>query len=298
MGNSLSAAVFRRFCGLLLFILALVVFLCPQPGLATTVRMQTSQGLVDVQLFDSEAPLTVANFLNYVNSGLYQNTFVHRSMPGFVIQGGGYTFNATGASKILQYAPVVNEFSPTRSNLRGTIAMAKVGNFPDSATSEWFFNLADNAAILDNQNGGFTVFGQVTTAAGQAVVDAIAALPVVDAGGAFTDLPLTAIPATGVVQQTDLVQVHSVTVLPPSAETSESDRIFNYLEAAYPQYISPATSPSGSAFGYYYRYYASTNSYVGTANGTLYYLGPLSAQQVVPLGSLAEWSAVAAQAGY
>ena len=112
----------------------------------------------------------------------------------FVIQGGGYVWDSVTASMlaIQQNAPVVNEFSVTRSNVRGTIAMAKLGNDPNSATNQWFFNLVDNSANLDNQNGGFTVFGKVINN-GMQVVDAIAALPVVngsDFGGVFSNLPV------------------------------------------------------------------------------------------------------------
>ena len=93
---------------------------------------------------------------------------------------------------ITQDAPVPNEFSPLRSNVRGTIAMAKLGGDPDSATSEWFFNLVDNSSNLDNQNGGFTVFGRVI-GNGMEVVDTMAALPRINASNAnpaFTDLPV------------------------------------------------------------------------------------------------------------
>ena len=130
-------------------------------------------GTTNVLLFDQEgqgAPLTVQNFLNYVNDGDYVNTIIHRSVPGFIVQGGGFT--AEGLAELLNTntnpanaigvipsdPPVVNEFSSERSNLRGTIAMAKLGGDPDSATNQWFFNLADNSTNLDNQNGGFTVF--------------------------------------------------------------------------------------------------------------------------------------------
>lgn len=130
-------------------------------------RMQTDLGGIDIELFDVGAPQTVANFLNYVNRGDYDGTFIHRNVPGFVLQMGGYSFNpddgdffGSGTVHIDTDPPVVNE--PGISNLRGTIAMAKIGNDPDSATSEFYFNLADNSANLDNQNGGFTVFGDVT----------------------------------------------------------------------------------------------------------------------------------------
>ncbi len=193
---------------------ALLLFL-PLSGQATAVRLQTILGVVDIQLYDSQAPLTVANFLSYVNSGAYNNSFIHRSVPGFVIQGGGYAWDnaAAGVRAVATSAPVANEFSATRSNLRGTIAMAKVGGNPDSATSQWFINLADNSANLDNQNGGFTVFGQVT-GNGMQVVDAIAAQVTVNAGGDFTTLPVTSVPASGQIGQAELVMVTSATVVP------------------------------------------------------------------------------------
>ncbi len=143
----------------------------------TIVRMQTDLGSVEIELFDTAAPETVANFLNYVNAGDYDGTFIHRSDPGFVLQMGGYIFDpdqgdffAEGTSHIPTDPPVINEFG--MSNVRGTIAMAKLGGDPNSATSEFFFNLADNSENLDNQNGGFTVFAQVIS--GQDVIDAIA----------------------------------------------------------------------------------------------------------------------------
>jgi cyclophilin family peptidyl-prolyl cis-trans isomerase len=169
----------------------------------TLLRMQTDLGGVDIELFDAQAPLTVANFLNYVNRGDYDGTFIHRSVPGFVVQGGGYIFNhdngdffGSGTSHIPVDPPVVNEPDPVnRPNLRGTLAMAKTSD-PDSATSEWFFNLADNASLDDpNNSGGFTVFGQVT-GSGMAVWDAVAGLsrcidvaPLPFLCGSFTEVP-------------------------------------------------------------------------------------------------------------
>ena len=72
----------------------------PAISSASTVSMQTVLGEIDIELFDTAAPLTVANFMNYVNSGAYNNSFIHRSVPGFIIQGGGYTWSDTGASAI------------------------------------------------------------------------------------------------------------------------------------------------------------------------------------------------------
>ena len=152
------------------------------------VRIETPLGSFDVELFPDVTPVTVANFLKYVTDGDFTNSFIHRSVPGFVIQGGGFIFNAAGIPTEVPADPaIVNEFN--RSNVRGTIAMGKQAGDPNSATSHWFINLANNASVLDGQNGGFTVFGQVI-GGGMSVVDAIAAVPIFDAGGAFAELPL------------------------------------------------------------------------------------------------------------
>lgn len=140
----------------------------------TVVRFQIQRGtnalgVMDVELFDHDKPETVRNFLLYVRSGAYSNSFLHRCVPGFVVQGGGFSVtNAMGASRfsdalaVTNLGRLTNEFlvGPPLSNTFGTIAMAKVGGDPDSATSQWFFNLANNTN-LDAQNGGFTVFGRV-----------------------------------------------------------------------------------------------------------------------------------------
>jgi cyclophilin family peptidyl-prolyl cis-trans isomerase len=148
-------------------------------------------GIIRLELFDDEAPLTVQNFLSYVNNenlrGDYDGTFFHRAVSGFILQGGGFE-----TREIREHIPVGfevhNEFDASRSNVRGTIAMAKTDIGPNTATSEFFFNLADNSGNLDRQNGGFTVFGRVT--AGLDVIDQIVALPRTNQGGALTDLPV------------------------------------------------------------------------------------------------------------
>lgn len=159
--------------------------------IATNVIMETPLGDIEIELFDDVTPGTVANFLNYVDDGDYEGTFVHRSVPGFVIQGGGFTFEDGTVPPILTDPPIANEFN--LSNVRGTIAMAKRGGDKDSATSQWFINLADNSGSLDGddgQGGGFfTVFGQVV-GDGMAVADAIAGLNRVNAGAPFTQLPV------------------------------------------------------------------------------------------------------------
>ena len=174
------------------------------PAIATNVVMQTPFGEVEIELFDEDAPATVANFLNYVNDGSYANSFIHRSVPGFVIQGGGFSFIDGEVLAIPSDPPVINE--PGISNLRGTIAMAKVGGDPNSATNQWFFNLADNSASLDNSNGGFTVFGQVA-GNGMEVIDQIAALEIWNAGGALGELPLIDYSGAGAVTEDNLVMI-------------------------------------------------------------------------------------------
>lgn len=187
------------------------------PVLATTVRMTTSLGNIDIVLLDSAAPQTVANFLAYVNEGAYDSSFIHRSVRDFVTQGGGYRWNTSNDTlgTITTKAPVANEFSLARSNVRGTLAMAKLPSSPDSATSQWFFNLVDNSANLDTQNGGFTVFGQVS-AEGMAVVDKIAALQTGNiAPGTnlpFESVPLPIVPTVS-VRAENLVIISKVEVI-------------------------------------------------------------------------------------
>jgi peptidyl-prolyl cis-trans isomerase A (cyclophilin A) len=169
---------------------------------ATIVRFQTSLGNIDVRLYDSRTPLTVANFLGYSNANRYDGSFIHRNPQDFVVQGGGFRFAApSSVISIVDPAnpdpPVLNE--PGISNLRGTIAMAKLGNNPNSATSQWFFNWKDNSGpppSLDTTNGGFTVFGRVVQG-GMSVVDAINLLTKQDLDGlpnpgTFDEVPVRA----------------------------------------------------------------------------------------------------------
>lgn len=192
-----------------LFVLIAAFFLIlPNTSKATVVTMETSLGDISIELFDADTPATVSNFLNYVNDGDYVDSFIHRSVPGFIVQGGGYQFDGTNLLDIPTDSPVINEYQ--HSNLRGTIAMAKLGDAPDSATSQWFFNLADNSANLDNQNGGFTVFGQVI-GDGMSIVDAIADLPT------FNISPFPNIPLDGYTDTFDpnsqLIKINNVTVV-------------------------------------------------------------------------------------
>jgi cyclophilin family peptidyl-prolyl cis-trans isomerase/chitodextrinase len=139
------------------------------------VRLTTSKGDVLLELVD-DAPVTTANFLTYTEEEFYDGTIFHRVIANFVVQGGGVL--PDGSEKPGTHDPIVNEFSASRSNIRGSLAMAKLGDDPNSATSQFFVNLKDNSDNLDNQNGGFTVFAHVIE--GMDVVDEIAAVEVDD----------------------------------------------------------------------------------------------------------------------
>lgn len=180
------------------------------------VRMATVLGNVDIEVLNDETPLNAANFLSYVNSGAYNRSFIHRSEPGFVIQGGGYYVNSGGTiSAIAQGAAVKGEH--VRSNTRGTLALA-LSQGPDSGTNQWFFNLVDNTVLDDTLDGGpFTVFGRVIES-GMAVVDAIAGVPVPHpaefVGTALADIPLLNYDAAQGVRTDEFIYLNDVVVVP------------------------------------------------------------------------------------
>jgi peptidyl-prolyl cis-trans isomerase A (cyclophilin A) len=172
---------------------ALLAFLLLSPPMTQAnpvACFTTNMGNFCIELFETQTPITTANFLSYINSGAYTNGIFHRSVPGFVIQGGGFKIvdGADGKSlaTVNTFAPIANEFK--LSNTRGTVAMAKAPNDPNSATSQWFVNLADNSLNLDSQNGGFTVFGRVIFD-GMKTIDAIENLPVTNLGGNLAATP-------------------------------------------------------------------------------------------------------------
>ena len=157
-----------------------VLAYAPSTFAGTIVRISTGIGDYSIELFDDSAPGTVQNFLNYVNRNDYNGTYIHRAVDNFVVQGGGYRFLLyEGPIDVPSDPPIKNEFGA--SNTRGTVAMAKVAGDPDSATNQWFVNIADNSATLDADNGGFTVFG-VVLGDGMITVDGIDALPTVNLG--------------------------------------------------------------------------------------------------------------------
>lgn len=164
--HSLSTSSPVRVFLFFVLIVSAVVTTQPAATAGTLAQFQTSLGTVDVELFDRDKPVTVRNFLRYAQSNVYTNSFMHRWVPGFVIQGGGFRTVNEGGSNVIEAVPqfqtILNEYSVGRtfSNTYGTIAMARASGLTNSATSQWFFNLADNSG-LDRIDGGFTVFGRV-----------------------------------------------------------------------------------------------------------------------------------------
>ena len=156
---------------------------------AVQVLIKTSRGDIGVELNDQLAPLSVKNFLAYLETGYYDGTIFHRTIPGFVIQAGGILPDMTEKPTL---APIKNEATNGLSNLRGTISMARTSDI-DSATSHFFINTVDNDFLNHNPNGGaqgygYAVFGKVT--AGMDVVDKIRAIPTGTMNG-MSDVPKT-----------------------------------------------------------------------------------------------------------
>ena len=148
------------------------------------VRFETTLGEFTVELFEKEAPVTVANFLKYIDDGFFDGTIFHRIVPGFVIQGGGFTEDMTQKRT---RPPVKNEADNGLKNERGTLSMARTNDI-NSATSQFFVNLKDND-FLDHKRGnfGYAVFARVTE--GMDVIDKIAAVETGRRRG-FDDVPV------------------------------------------------------------------------------------------------------------
>ncbi len=172
-----------------LFALALLIFLT-LPAFAADgdprVMFETSKGNIVIELHPADAPKTVENFLAYVKSGFYNDTIFHRVIPGFMVQGGGFTDDM---QKKQTQPSVINEADNGLKNLRGTLSMART-NDPNSATSQFFLNVVDNA-YLDHtaktpRGWGYAVFATVVE--GMDVADAIVSVPTT-AKGRMRDVP-------------------------------------------------------------------------------------------------------------
>jgi cyclophilin family peptidyl-prolyl cis-trans isomerase len=196
------------------------------PDTPSAARVATTKGNFDIILYSHATPATVDNFLDYVDAGRYTDSFFHRSVLNFVVQGGGFKYTSAGGfSAVTKYAAVANE--PGVSNEEGTVAMAKVDGQPDSATSQFFVNVdAANPGKLDEQNGGFTVFGRVADA-GMNVVDTIAALPrktySITGIGSLEDVPMDAATAPAFMEPDKLVKITGVTAAPILTYTVTSE---------------------------------------------------------------------------
>lgn len=186
----------------------LLAALVPSFALAQnpTVEIKTNQGTITVELFKDKAPVSVENFLKYVDKKFYDGTVFHRVMSTFMIQGGGFAKKDDGKHEQKEVnAPIKNEADNGLKNDRGTLAMART-NAPDSATSQFFINVVDNAGLNKPRpdGAGYAVFGKVT--AGLEVVDKIKAVPVATkplmargGDGALHEAPMQNVPVTDVV---------------------------------------------------------------------------------------------------
>ena len=192
------------------------------------VQIETNYGTFTLRMLPQFAPRTVENFLTYVTSGAYNGTIIHRSVPGFIVQAGGFSVVSRSEGfevvPVVAQGPVSNEFS--KSNTLGTVAMAKLAGDPDSATNQWFINMGDNRANLDTQNGGFTVFAEVVGRGVREAAKNINELTTVNASGldpAFTNLPLIGFESDTPITLNQFVTIQSAWAfdflgLPPAAK--------------------------------------------------------------------------------
>lgn len=154
-------------------------------GDTTKVEFTTTMGKITLVLFEKEAPISTKNFLAYVDSGFYGGLIFHRVIPGFMIQGGGFLKNLAKRQPMLP--PIKNESDNGMKNDRGTIAMARTMD-PHSATSQFFINVVDNAALdISSRGWGYAVFGKVIS--GMDVVDKIAGVKTGEQNG-MRDVPV------------------------------------------------------------------------------------------------------------
>ena len=182
----LSNAAWARWGALLLWAGGMVAMPAAQAESAPRVKVQTSQGDFVLELQPDKAPKTVDNFLRYVAEKHYDGTVFHRVIDGFMVQGGGFTANMTQKPT---RSPIALEASNGLKNDRGTIAMARTGH-PNSATSQFFINVANNDGLNAPQPDGYgyAVFGKVVT--GMETIDKIRTVAVGNQGG-FQNVPLT-----------------------------------------------------------------------------------------------------------
>lgn len=234
-----------RFVGCLC--LALCLLAGPLCHGATIVSFTTNLGTFDVELFDDTMPVTVANFLRYVDSSRYDSTIIHRSTtynPADIqiVQGGGFALTGSDLFYVATDAPIPLEDSGR--NFRGTLAMARTDDL-NSATSQWFFNCTDNPGLDSN----YAVFARVVGNSGLAVLDAMARVPAYDIGGAFTQLPVVQETSSGLIPIV-VIKVERVSVSVTSFERVEQGFRINWstTPAATPVNIERCSDLVGAAW--------------------------------------------------
>ena len=229
----------------------------------TVVKFDTNAPVSDSDIYielAANTPLTNANFLSYVNNSAYDNTMFHRSVNNFVLQGGGFTAPTVDANQqgsdpvsIPTTGTVNNE--PGNLNTRGTIAMAKLGELPDSATSQFFFNLNNNS-FLDSDNGGYTVFGEVL-GSGMSVVNTMALAPTYDAttyyaNTALGELPLYNTFSDNIIRPNDFLKIENADVVTESdlmtyvVESSDTAKLTASFDSNGDLVLTPVGSATGS----------------------------------------------------
>ncbi|HEV7715696.1 MAG TPA: peptidylprolyl isomerase [Steroidobacteraceae bacterium] len=217
--------------------LALLCVLASYAVSAQTVRVTINMGEFVVELQPDRAPLTVANFLRYVNEGFYTNTLFHRVVGNFVIQGGGHS--STDYKLKPTHDPVVNESGNGLQNKRATVGIARSGS-PHSANSQFYVNLADNPELDPlPTRWGFTVFGHVTQ--GMDVVDKIGVIATGSFGPFKSEAPLKPV----IIEKIELLQAGTST--PVSGETSVNPAVMPSSDSApTPPAAAPGSPPPSS----------------------------------------------------
>ncbi len=230
------------------------------PG--TLVTFQTTEGEIQVGLTDAATPLTVANFLSYVNSNAYVDTFFHRSVdistglggsptaPGTIVQGGGYSIMNGSIGHITTNAPVQDEYtSELYGDVAGTIAMAKTSD-ANSATSEFYFNVTDNTELdtpTTDANGvttSYTVFGKVLS--GSSVISTIAALPTYDISDGLDTVPVTGLTEAQVSAGASLTASNLVFITSATSEPGTSYTVTSSNKAL----VTPSVSDGVLSLAY------------------------------------------------
>ena len=222
----------------LLCVLAVLGGTLPRLADAQTVRVTTDMGSFTIQLDSDRAPLTVANFLRYVNEGFYSNTLFHRVVGGFVVQGGG---NSAADMKVKPtHEPVFNESGNGLQNKRGTVGMARSGS-PHSGNSQFYINLADNPELDPlPTRWGYAVFGRVID--GMDVLDKIGVVATGAMGPFKSEAPLKPI----VIQKVELISGGGASSSGPSAV---NPAVMPSSSGAPPAGTQPSEAPSGAAPG-------------------------------------------------